>query len=86
MTDTQPWSFEPFEIDAAPEPTWPVYDPNLARIVAIFYTEHEAREYLRWRNKKQAKLRAKADAKKAAPWLSLTEPRALDHLGIPTTS
>ena len=57
-----PWSFEPMEIDDDPEPTWPVYDPNMARIVAVFYTQEEAREYLKWRNKKQAKLKARKDA------------------------
>lgn len=56
-----PWSFEPMEIDDSPELTWPIYDPNEARIVAVFYTEQEARDYLRWRNKKQAKLKAKRD-------------------------
>lgn len=74
MTNLQPWSFEPFEVDPDPDPTWPVYDPNLARIVAIFYTEKEAREYLEWRNKKQAKLKAKR----------AKERRMLNHLGIPT--
>ena len=52
MTD-QPWSFEPFELEA--EQTWVVYDENLARIVATFYDRDEAKAYLKWRNKKQAK-------------------------------
>jgi hypothetical protein len=59
-----PWSFEPMEIDSDPEPTWPIYDPNMARIVAVFYTEDEAKDYLKWRNKKQAKLKARKDAQR----------------------
>lgn len=57
----KPWTFEPMEMDDKPDPTWPIYDPNEARIVAVFYTEEEARDYLKWRNKKQAKLKARRD-------------------------
>jgi len=53
---TEPWTFEPFESHA--EQTWEVHDPNLARIVAVFFDGDEAAEYLAWRNKKQAKLEA----------------------------
>ena len=35
-----------------------IYDPNLARIVATFYDTDDAAHYLKWRNKKQAKLKA----------------------------
>ena len=48
-----PWTFEPFEI--SPESTWPIYDPNLGQIVAVFHDQGEALMYLKWRNKKQAK-------------------------------
>lgn len=62
----KPWTFEPFEMDE--QQTWSIYDENLARIVAVFYDEDEARDYLFWRNKKQAKKKAKraAAAKKLA--------------------
>ncbi len=50
-----PWTFEDFQLE--PEQTWVVYDENLARTVAVFYDEDEARAYLKWRNKKQAKER-----------------------------
>lgn len=56
MTE-QPWSFEPFELSS--EQTWVVYDENLARIVAVFYDKNEAKAYLKWRNKKQAKNKAR---------------------------
>ena len=58
-----PWTFEPFEADQVA--TTAVYDPNLACIVAVFYDPGEAADYLAWRNKKQAKLAAKAAKKKA---------------------
>lgn len=59
----KPWTFEPFEMDE--QQTWTIYDENMARIVAIFYDEDEARDYLFWRNKKQAKKKARrADAAK----------------------
>ena len=48
-----PWTFEPFEVEAGT--VWTVHDDNLARVVAVFYDEGEARMYLKWRNKKQAK-------------------------------
>jgi hypothetical protein len=51
----KPWTFEPLESHA--ERTWEVYDPNLARVVAVFHDGNEAADYLRWRNKKQAKAR-----------------------------
>lgn len=54
---TRPWTFEPFEADRA-EVT-DIYDPNLARIVATFYDADEARAYLKWRNKRQAKIAEK---------------------------
>jgi hypothetical protein len=62
---TVPWTFEPFELES--EQTWTVYDANLARIVATFYDEGEARMYLKWRNKKQAKRKARCEAEK--PWI-----------------
>ena len=49
----EPWTFEPFECHT--EPTWEIYDPNLARVVAVFSDRDEAAAYLKWRNKKQAK-------------------------------
>jgi hypothetical protein len=52
----RPWTFEDFVLEA--EPTWSIYDENLARIVAVFYDLDEAQDYLKWRNKKQAKKRA----------------------------
>lgn len=55
MTD-KPWTFEDFVLDE--EPTWSVYDENLGRIVAVFYDHDEALDYLKWRNKKQAKKRS----------------------------
>lgn len=54
----KPWTFEPFEMEA--QQTWSIYDENLARIVATFYDEDEARDYLFWRNRKQAKQARKA--------------------------
>ena len=51
-----PWTFNPFELET--EQTWVVYDENLARIVATFYDEDEAKSYLKWRNKKQKKRKA----------------------------
>ena len=54
---TKPWTFESFEI--YPEPGWEIYDPNLARVVAVFYDRTEADAYLKWRNKRQDKLRAR---------------------------
>lgn len=56
MTE-KPWTFDDLEVHASPG--FDVYDPNLARNVATFYDEDEARAYARWRNKKQAKIRAK---------------------------
>lgn len=60
----KPWTFEDFEID--PRPSWEIYDENLARTVAVFYDQKEARSYLEWRNRKQAKRRAKKAAAAAA--------------------
>lgn len=59
MNASQPaktsWTFLPFELEA--EPTWAIYDDNLARIVARFYVEDEAQDYLRWRNDRQTVLK-----------------------------
>lgn len=60
----KPWTFVPFEVQE--EPTWAVYDDNLARIVARFHDEDEAAAYLKWRNKRQDKLRRKAAKEPAA--------------------
>lgn len=57
----KPWTFEPYE--SYTEQTWEIYDPNLARIVAVFFDSDEAQNYLDWRNKKQAKEQAKKEAK-----------------------
>lgn len=54
----QPWTFVDFEAEHTD--SWTVYDDNLARIVAVFYDRTEMENYLRWRNKKQAKARARA--------------------------
>lgn len=56
MTAHQAWTFEPFEAEA--REVVDIYDPNLARIVATFYDTDDAAQYLKWRNKKQAKLKA----------------------------
>ena len=61
---TRPWTFEDYELEE--ERRWVVYDDNLARIVAEFHDEEEARTYLRWRNKKQAKRRG-GEARAAFP-------------------
>lgn len=53
------WTFDPYEVYS--NPGWEVYDPNLARVVAVFTDRDEAEEYLRWRNKKQKKKKAKKD-------------------------
>lgn len=52
----EPWTFEPFECHT--EPTWEIYDPNLARIVAVFSDRDEATAYLKWRNAIQADRRS----------------------------
>jgi hypothetical protein len=54
---SKPWTFEDYELHH--QDTWEVYDPNLARLVAVFYNEDDALEYLKWRNKKQAKRKGK---------------------------
>jgi len=67
---TAPWTYEDFEM--YPQGTVEIYDPNEARNIAVFYDEDEAREYLEWRNKRQAKLRrrqAKRRAKVAKSFL-----------------
>lgn len=63
MTKFKPWTFEPFEV--YDDPTWTILDPNQAQIVAIFYDADEAKAYLKWRNKKQAKAKAKLAKTKA---------------------
>lgn len=71
---TVPWTFEPFDLES--EKTWVVYDENLSRIVATFYDEGEARMYLKWRNKKQAKRKARKDASEKT-WITATVRTAL---------
>lgn len=75
----KPWTFEPFEIDE--QSTWLIYDENLARIVATFYDRQEANAYLVWRNKKQARRKARRAAKvrRLAGW-GLAHPEDLDDL------
>lgn len=51
----QPWTFEPFELTR--DEVWEIYDPNLARVVAVFYDEDAADEYLAWVNERQEKKR-----------------------------
>lgn len=51
----KPWTYEPFELTR--DEVWEIYDPNLARIIAIFYDEKSADEYLKWVNKRQEKKR-----------------------------
>lgn len=53
------WTFEPLEM--CPENTWDIYDPNAAQLIATFYDHKQAKKYLRWINKKQAKKQAKKD-------------------------
>jgi hypothetical protein len=63
MAETrQPPTFEPFEIDE--QTTWPIYDENLARIVAVFYDRREAQDYLAWRNAAQAEAKANAQGRR----------------------
>ena len=50
-----PWTFEPYEI--IPDEVWEVYDPNLGRLIAIFYDKKSAEEYLAWINERQEKKR-----------------------------
>lgn len=40
-------------LEMYPDPTWEVIDPNTARIVAVFYDENAAQEYLKWRNSRR---------------------------------
>ena len=54
---TKPWTFDDFEMYR--DGVWGIYDPNLARIVAIFYDGDSADEYLAWVNKRQAKKKKK---------------------------
>jgi hypothetical protein len=42
---------EPLEM--YPDPTWEIIDPNTAQIVAVFYNETAAQEYLEWRNRRR---------------------------------
>lgn len=51
----KPWTFEPYEMTR--DEVWEIYDPNLARIIAIFYDKQSADEYLKWVNKRQEKKR-----------------------------
>lgn len=67
----KPWTFELFEIWATP--TWEIYDPNLARVVAVFYDEAEAEDYLSRVNFKQADKAAKKARKAAAKAARLKE-------------
>jgi hypothetical protein len=57
---TGPWTFEPFVADK--DTVWTIHDENEARVVAVFYAEKDASEYLAWVNKKQAKKKAKEQA------------------------
>ena len=59
MSDpVKPWTHLDFEAEHTD--VWTVYDDNLGRIVAVFYDRTEVESYLKWRNKKQAKSRARA--------------------------
>ena len=51
----KPWTFEPFELTR--DEVWEVFDPNLARVIAVFYDENAADEYLAWVNERQEKKR-----------------------------
>ena len=57
-----PWTYEDFELH--PQDSWEIYDPNEARIVAVFYDLDEARKYLEWRNKRQDKLRRRQEKRR----------------------
>ena len=50
-----PWTYEPFELTR--DEVWEIYDPNLGRIIGIFYDEDAADEYLKWINERQEKKR-----------------------------
>jgi hypothetical protein len=52
----EPWTFEDFESET--DSVVNIYDPNLARHVAIFFDPKEGRRYLSWRNRQQARKRA----------------------------
>lgn len=58
---TKPWTFEPMEI--WPVQAWEIYDPNLARVVATYYTQPEAEKALARINRKQAKKAARRAAR-----------------------
>ena len=51
----KPWTFEPYETYR--DEVWEIYDPNLARIIAIFYDKESHDEYLAWINERQEKKR-----------------------------
>lgn len=55
----KPWTWEDFESDKAP--SWTIIDPNLARMVAVFFDADEAEDYLAWRNLRQAEMRERKD-------------------------
>lgn len=52
----EPWTFE--DLDLEPEQTWVIHDPNLARVVAVFYDGAQAQRYLDWCNADQAERRS----------------------------
>lgn len=51
----EPWTFKSFELNS--DKVWEIHDPNLARVIAVFYDEKSANEYLAWINKRQEKKR-----------------------------
>lgn len=43
---------QPCEIYA--EPTWEIFDPNTARVIAVFSSQSHAADYLNWLNTKES--------------------------------
>lgn len=69
----KPWTFEPMELWSTP--TWEVYDPNLGRIVAVYYDRDEAEKELARINRKQAKKKAKKGLRPPVSWIATGDSR-----------
>ena len=62
MSNGKPWTFEPMELWSTP--SWEIYDPNLARVVAVYYNRDEAEKELARINRRQAQRKLKNQAAK----------------------
>lgn len=51
----EPWTFDAYELTR--DEVWEIHDPNLARVIAVFYDEKSADEYLAWINERQEQKR-----------------------------